>query len=65
MSILAKGKSVYFDDCYLRVELEGECVILTPMLWYKELQYASLKQFPTINLFARAVVLNGRNWIII
>jgi hypothetical protein len=44
MSILAKGKSVYFDDRYLHVELEDDRVILTPMSWYKELQEASLKQ---------------------
>ncbi|MGZ4969373.1 MAG: DUF2442 domain-containing protein [Methylobacter sp.] len=44
MSILAKGKSVHFDDRYLHVELEDDRVILTPMSWYKELQEASLKQ---------------------
>jgi hypothetical protein len=44
MSILPKGKSVHFDDRYLRVELDDGRVILTPMSWYKELQEASLKQ---------------------
>lgn len=44
MSILVKGKAVHFDDRYLQVELEDGRVILTPMLWYKELQQATLKQ---------------------
>lgn len=44
MRIIAKGKSVHFDDCYLQVELEDERVILAPMSWYKELQEASLKK---------------------
>jgi Protein of unknown function (DUF2442) len=44
MTILAKGKSVHFDDRYLHVELEDGRIILTPMSWYKELQEASLKQ---------------------
>jgi hypothetical protein len=34
MNILAKGKSVHFDDRYLHVELEDGRVILTPMSWY-------------------------------
>ncbi|PPD04936.1 MAG: hypothetical protein CTY29_03670 [Methylobacter sp.] len=44
MTILAKGKSVHFDDRYLQVELEDDRIILTPMSWYKELQEATLKQ---------------------
>lgn len=44
MSTLTKGKSVRFDDRYLRVELEDGRVILTPMLWYRELQQASIAQ---------------------
>ena len=44
MNILIKGKTVHFDDQYLRVELEDGRVILTPMSWYKELQSASLTQ---------------------
>ncbi len=43
MSILTKGKSVHFDDRYLRVELEDDRVILTPMSWYKELQEAIIQ----------------------
>jgi Protein of unknown function (DUF2442) len=44
MNILVRGKAVHFDDCYLRVELEDGRIIATPMVWYKELQEASLKQ---------------------
>ena len=44
MNILAKGKSVHFDDRYLHVELDDGRVISTPMSWYKELQDATLKQ---------------------
>ncbi|MBU0656777.1 MAG: DUF2442 domain-containing protein [Gammaproteobacteria bacterium] len=44
MSTLTKGKSVRFDDRYLHVELEDGRVILTPMLWYRELQQASITQ---------------------
>ncbi len=39
-----KGKSVHFDDQYLRVELQDGRVISTPMKWYKELQQASFQQ---------------------
>jgi hypothetical protein len=44
MNISVKGKSVHFDDRYLHVELEDGRAILTPMLWYKELQAATFKQ---------------------
>jgi Protein of unknown function (DUF2442) len=44
MNISFKGKSVHFDDRYLHVELEDGRAILTPMLWYKELQAATFKQ---------------------
>jgi hypothetical protein len=44
MNTLIKGKTVHFDDQYLRVELEDGRIIFTPMSWYKELQNASLTQ---------------------
>jgi hypothetical protein len=31
MSILIKGKLVHFDGRHLHVELEDDCVILTPI----------------------------------
>lgn len=44
MNFSAKGKSVRFDDQYLHVELEDGRIILTPMMWYRELQEASIRQ---------------------
>lgn len=44
MSILAKGKTVHFDDQYLKVELEDGRVILTPISWYPDLQQAKLAE---------------------
>jgi hypothetical protein len=59
MNILTKGKSVHFDDCYLRVELEDERVILTPISWYKELQEASLKQLSNYQFICQG---SGIEW---
>jgi hypothetical protein len=59
MSILTKGKSVHFDDRYLRIELEGDRVILTPMSWYKELQEASLKQLSNYRFICQG---SGFEW---
>lgn len=59
MSISAKGKSVHFDDRYLRVELEDGRVILTPMSWYKELQEASLKQLSNYKFICQG---SGIEW---
>ncbi len=44
MSILAKGKTVHFNDRYLHVELEDGRAILTPMEWYPELQKATFEE---------------------
>lgn len=59
MSILAKGKSVHFDDRYLHVELEDGRIILTPMSWYKELQEASLKQLSNYEFICQG---SGIEW---
>ncbi len=59
MTILAKGKSVHFDDRYLHVELEDGRVILTPMSWYKELQDASLKQLANYSFICKGT---GIEW---
>lgn len=59
MSILAKGKSVHFDDRYLQVELEDGRVIFTPMSWYRELQDASLKQLSNYQLICQG---SGIEW---
>lgn len=59
MSILSKGKSVHFDDRYLRVELQDDRVILTPMLWYKDLQEASLKQLSNYRFICQG---SGIEW---
>lgn len=44
MNISAKGKRVGFDEQYLHVELEDGRMISTPMVWYAELQNATLRQ---------------------
>lgn len=44
MNILIKGKSVCFDNKYLHVELTDGRIILTPLIWYPELQQATIKQ---------------------
>jgi hypothetical protein len=59
MSILAKGKSVHFDDRYLQVELEDDRIILTPISWYKELQEASLKQLSNYQFICQG---SGIEW---
>jgi hypothetical protein len=59
MGILAKGKSIHFDDRYLQVELEDERIILRPMSWYKELQEASLKQLSNYKFICQG---NGIEW---
>ncbi|MDD2724639.1 MAG: DUF2442 domain-containing protein [Methylovulum sp.] len=59
MTILAKGKSVHFDDRYLHVELEDGRIISTPMSWYQELQEASLKQLADFQFICKG---SGIEW---
>ncbi|WP_374090517.1 DUF2442 domain-containing protein [Methylomicrobium lacus] len=59
MTILAKGKSVHFDDRYLQVELEDGRIIFTPMSWYKELQQATLNQLSNYQFICQA---SGIEW---
>ncbi|QTA83484.1 DUF2442 [Desulfonema limicola] len=59
MNIFLKGKSVGFDDKYLRVELDDGRIISTPMSWYKELQEASFKQLANYNLICNGT---GIEW---
>ena len=44
MNTSSKGKTVRFDDQYLHVELNDGRIISTPMVWYKELQNATINQ---------------------
>ena len=53
------GKSVHFDDQYLRVELKDGRVISTPIKWYRELQKASLKQLSNHRFICRGT---GIEW---
>jgi hypothetical protein len=59
MSILAKGKSVHFDDRYLHIELEDGRIILTPISWRKELQEVSLIQLSHYEFFCPG---SGIDW---
>nr|VFK15278.1 MAG: Protein of unknown function (DUF2442) [Candidatus Kentron sp. LPFa]VFK67880.1 MAG: Protein of unknown function (DUF2442) [Candidatus Kentron sp. UNK]VFK73164.1 MAG: Protein of unknown function (DUF2442) [Candidatus Kentron sp. UNK] len=59
MSISIKGRTVHFDDRYLRVELEDGRIIATPMPWYRELQTSSLDQLRNYRFICRGT---GIEW---
>ena len=50
MNGLIKGKEVHFDDEYLRVTLEDNRIISTPMEWYEPLKNASITQLKDYKL---------------
>lgn len=53
------GKSVHVDDKLLHVELKDGRIISTPMVWYPELQKASLTQLGRYQFICRGT---GIEW---
>lgn len=58
MNIL-KGKFIRFDSEHLHVLLEDGRIISTPMIWYPELQKATLEQLQNFQFICRGT---GIEW---
>ena len=59
MNTLTKGKTLSFDDQYLHVELDDGSIISTPMIWYEELQHATIAQILNYRLICANI---GIEW---